>query len=407
MELASVELVQHGEIEGAAQAELGLADLSWEAGLRDENDLHMERARKLVEDRELSVAAAWVAGRISRVLMVRSDYEPAVDIGMKALRMAEQLGIEELRAHVLNNVAGSRWGLGDEAALDQMQEAIEIAQAANAPFETSRGYVNLAAMLASAGDLPRKHELELRAEEICSRFGVVRQARWVQGNLSFSEYLLGNWAEAEQRIGPFVAQLEAGEPHYLAAEVYSRRGLMRAARGRLGDACADAELCVVLAREAKDNQLALGAYAVAAHIFDLAGRRKDAEPLVAEVVAVLATGEQIGFAVTELVTLAWVAVELGQADELAGLLAKHERWPWGRAARAYCEGSPLECAELCASMRALPVEAFTRLLAAEQLAADGRTAEANDQVRRALAFYQSVGATGFMRRAETLLPASA
>ncbi len=29
------------------------------------------------------------------------------------------------------------------------------------------------------------------------------------------------------------------------------------------------------------------------------------------------------------------------------------------------------------------------------------------QVRRALAFDQSVGATGFVRRAETLLPASA
>jgi len=39
--------------------------------------------------------------------------------------------------------------------------------------------------------------------------------------------------------------------------------------------------------------------------------------------------------------------------------------------------------------------------------AEGRGVEANDQVRQALALYRSVGATAFLRRAETLLPASA
>ena len=407
LEVASAELFEHGEVEGAAQAQVALADMSWEEGRRDESDAHMEHAQALVEDRGLSVTAAWVAARASRFLMVSSDFPAALDAGTKALRMAEDLGIDELRAHVLNNVGGSRWGAGDDHGLEQIEEAIEVAEAANSPFEMSRAHVNLAAGMASTGDLARKYELELRAEAICARFGVVRQARWVQGNLVFSEYILGDWAAAERRLDAFIAQLDAGEPHYLAAEVYGRRGLISAARGRFDEACADAELSVALAREAKDNQLALGTYAAAAHIFDLAGRRKDAEPLVAEFISVLVAEEEIGFSVTDLVTLAWTAVELGRGDELASLLVSRERWPWARAARAYCEGRPLEAADLCASMGALPVEAFTRLRAAEELVAAGRGAEANDQVRQALAFYQSVGATAFVRRAEMVLPASA
>jgi len=128
---------------------------------------------------------------------------------------------------------------------------------------------------------------------------------------------------------------------------------------------------------------------------------------VAEFIRVLAADEEVGFAVTDLTTLAWPAVELGRGDELASLLGSRERWPWARAARAYCEGRLLEAADLCASTGALPIEAYTRLRAAEQLVAEGRGVEANDQVRQALALYRSVGATAFLRRAETLLPASA
>jgi hypothetical protein len=52
-------------------------------------------------------------------------------------------------------------------------------------------------------------------------------------------------------------------------------------------------------------------------------------------------------------------------------------------------------------------EAFFRLRAAEQLVDEGRRAEADEQLRRALAFYRSVGATRYVREGEALLAASA
>ena len=52
-------------------------------------------------------------------------------------------------------------------------------------------------------------------------------------------------------------------------------------------------------------------------------------------------------------------------------------------------------------------EAYARLRAAEQLESQGRHAEAQTHLTRALAFYRSVGATAYVRRGEALLPTSA
>jgi hypothetical protein len=51
--------------------------------------------------------------------------------------------------------------------------------------------------------------------------------------------------------------------------------------------------------------------------------------------------------------------------------------------------------------------ALARLRAAEEFVKAGRRAEADDQLRRALGFFRSVGATRFVREGEALLAASA
>ncbi len=51
--------------------------------------------------------------------------------------------------------------------------------------------------------------------------------------------------------------------------------------------------------------------------------------------------------------------------------------------------------------------ALARLRAGRELTRTGRRAEADDQLRQALAFFRSVAATRFIREAEALLAASA
>jgi hypothetical protein len=59
-----------------------------------------------------------------------------------------------------------------------------------------------------------------------------------------------------------------------------------------------------------------------------------------------------------------------------------------------------------ADLGSLHAEAYTRLRAAEQLVAEGRSGEADVQLQKALGFYRSVGATRFVREGEALLAAS-
>ena len=68
-------------------------------------------------------------------------------------------------------------------------------------------------------------------------------------------------------------------------------------------------------------------------------------------------------------------------------------------------GRPAEAAEIYAS-GSPQEEAAARLLAAEQLAAEGRTTEAAAQLERGLAFFRAVGAHKIVREAEALLAAA-
>jgi hypothetical protein len=54
-----------------------------------------------------------------------------------------------------------------------------------------------------------------------------------------------------------------------------------------------------------------------------------------------------------------------------------------------------------------PEEAYARLRAADALVRNGRRADADTQLQRALGFYRSVGATRFVREVEALLAATA
>jgi hypothetical protein len=61
---------------------------------------------------------------------------------------------------------------------------------------------------------------------------------------------------------------------------------------------------------------------------------------------------------------------------------------------------------LYAGIGALPDEASARLRAAEVLVREGRRAEADVELKQALAFWRSVGATAYVREAEALLAAA-
>ena len=81
-------------------------------------------------------------------------------------------------------------------------------------------------------------------------------------------------------------------------------------------------------------------------------------------------------------------------------------WVWGRAAAAIASGEAARAADILEQAGAKTLEAEARLLAARELTAQGRRAEAAVQLAPALAFYREVRASAYVREAEVLLPAA-
>jgi hypothetical protein len=167
-------------------------------------------------------------------------------------------------------------------------------------------------------------------------------------------------------------------------------------------------MALELARPVGDPQVTCTGLAVCSFIFMSAGENARARAVLGETLELIRDLQQLGWVAVELHALAWVARMLGSARELLDAVAGEPlQSPWLLAGRAVAEGDFVRAAGIFGEMGASALEAFYRLRAAEQLVAEGRRAEADEQLRPALAFYRSVGATRYVRAGEALLAESA
>jgi class 3 adenylate cyclase/tetratricopeptide (TPR) repeat protein len=390
-----------GNAEAAGEAEARLADAYWIDGDRDAAFAHMRRARELLDPLPPSAVKAHAIVTASRFMMLAAEDEEAIRLGREALAIAEELGLDEVRASALNNIGSSRSNLGDDGWRADLDEAVRVAEAANAPFELVRAKGNLAANLWASGDLLPAFHLWSDSEGISHRFGQVGFARWFSGVLVSAMYIVGDWDGALAAAETFIADVEAGRPHYLSSMAYLARASIRLARGDADSARADAEHAVALATRAADPQALLPALASVAHVCLEVGDRERAASLAAEFLSAIQSGKGIGVATSALHELSWTLAALGRGQELADALEGHAN-PWARAAVSFAGGDPATAATICAEMGAPTEEAFARLTAARMLVEQGRKEEADEHLRRALDFYRSVNASRYVRECEAI-----
>jgi predicted ATPase/class 3 adenylate cyclase len=396
---AGADLAEAGDAEGAAEAETILAEYYWMQGERDAAFEHLGSARRLVEKLPSSFAKARATGIASRFTMLSGDYEESVRTGAEALAMARELGLPEIEAGALLNAAGSRVALGDMTALADIERAIEIAREANAAFEMCRAMGNLASQYWVAGEVECAAELWRQAAEESVRYGQRGFERWFRGLQGKIEYERGHWREARAHADAFIAEVEAGSPHYLAAESYSVRAVLRAGSGE--DPREDAERGLELARRGKDPQLLYQSLALTSFALFVSGDGDAALSLAQEVESALAEASTLGFADVQLHVVAWVLTDFGRGEGIAATLESESVCdiPWVQAGSAFARGDAAGAADLLGGIGALSSEAYCRLAAARA----GDLA----QLERALAFHRSVGATRFVQEGEALLAASA
>jgi class 3 adenylate cyclase/tetratricopeptide (TPR) repeat protein len=387
-----------GGLEHAAEAEALLAESAWQRGDRDRCDLCLERAATLIEDLSDSPAKAYVLSQIARYRMLAGANEPAIEIGEEALAMAEQLGLDELQAHALNNIGAAKSFLGDQRGVIDLERGLDIARAARSP-EAARILNNLGAAMATAGDLQRAQEYFGEAVEVGAELGAVSLSRFSRAVSIALLLTLGAWEEGLLQADAFLADRGTDVSDYAELQVRRNRARVRFARGDVDGALDDVVKALEAARSAKDPQVLIPTLGIAARIYAELGRDDEARLLAAELLEAFSRAGD-----WRIFDFVWVADRLDCDAELTRLLEQSRvRTKWGTAFLAVLAREDETAADLFLEMGARNFEADARLRAAEKLVAEDRRSEAGEQLQKALGFYRSVGATRYVAQAESLL----
>ena len=383
----------------AAEACALLAEYWWNAGQRERSSRHLEQARQLVQHEGASPSKAWVLSQVSRYEMLAARSESAIRIGREALAMAETMGLDAVRAHVLNNIGTARCNAGEVGGVEDLERSIEIATAIDSP-ELARAYNNLATVVANLGDIQRNIDLRDEAVKAGRRLGNMTTARFAAVAQTMWRYALGEWEEHVAEAQSFLKESKRLGGSYQDAYLLSIRTVIDVARGEDADALAGAQRALDLAREAGDPQIVLPVLADVAFVEVELGMVDRAR---LHGVEFLGGPKFVSGGQRPDSTLALVARELRIDRQLRGTLdTAPPQDRWAPPVRAMLDGDYVPAAETFAEMGLRTLEAHARLRAAEQLLAAARQTEADEQLERALTFWRSVGATRYVRRGESL-----
>ncbi len=403
LEAAFEALRDSGDAEGAAEAALNLRMIAWYEGDGDRARRWMDEALQLVRARPDSPVKAMALVDRGSMHQVNQEFEEAIRVGQEALPLIDRLGLEVQRARVLGNIGTSRASMGDPKGLDDLEQSIEIARRAGEHARMHTSMNNLSEAQFGFGRIADAVATYEELVESMERFGRDTDQRWGRATLATIRAGEGRWNEALELADPFIAEVEAGSPHYLEPNARVARAFIRLARGDLTGASGDTGRALEAARAAGDAQLVAGALQARANVLLAKGMRNEATALVDEA---LALGAKLvpalnGFT-RGLVEFAWLARALGTERRLLTLLESAPELPWVVAARAIASGDFERAATVLGQIGCPPDEAYVHLRAAQELVrAAGSNAPAR-HIEAALAFYRSVGATRFSAEAEAL-----
>ena len=261
-------------------------------------------------------------------------------------------------------------------------------------------------MTVQVGNIRGAAPLHVRCLRAADQLGLETYILWQRAEHVIYCQWEGKWDEAMATADRFLRGVEAGSGHYMESTCRYLRGTIELARGHTEAALADATRSTEAARVARDPQNLNPAMAFEAHVRLVIGDEAAASSLADELL--VSWGANGVRPPHESVYGAWAFTDLGrQPDFLAALdRAKGQRL-WHEAARLIATGDFAGAADVYERIGTVPDEAYARLRAAEALVSAGNRAEADRQLRLALAVFARLGATAWTAQAEALLSASA
>jgi class 3 adenylate cyclase len=363
-----------------------LGDIS---GVRAARNRALELAREAPSSRATARALAQVA---RSVYVLDHNLERGRELAQEALQLAEAEGDDETAAICLNTLGMARARLGDAGGLEDLERSVERAERSGSVFHHHGALNNLANALWDMGRLEEGSARIHEARALCERYGFATALIWNDAELVYDANYRGDLEAVLSGANAYLAR-DWATIGYQLRPILATRALLLVARGRRGEAVADAEHALTGLREGgADAQVGPWVLTAAALSFRAAGRDQEADALLTEALTLAPDEDNFH--------LPLHLVELGRGDEyLAVADDEVPGRPWRAAARAAAMGDLMRASEIYGSMGARFPEAWTGLLAAER----GDTS----RLDAALAYFEEQQATPYIQRCRALLQASA
>jgi class 3 adenylate cyclase/tetratricopeptide (TPR) repeat protein len=315
---AIAEARRHGDVLKAGEVMVDLV-----ASLRDRGETR--RARELLDEavellvrappgRELALAYLHVA----RDDAIAGRSRAALESSERAIRLLERLGMHDHMARALQFRGGARIDLGDPDGLQDMRESLRLCLELGLGYYTVNAYGNLAEQVWQIEGPAAALELYRAGIEFGERRGITFKTRWVEAEMLWSLFDLGEWDELLERAERLMHFDEAygGSQIGIMALTYRARVLVLRGQTRGGGLARDRFLAG--ARQSGDLQVLVPALAVAALVDDAEEARGSAVALVRELER--STRDYAGWRAHELPAAVRVCAGAGELDLAERLL---------------------------------------------------------------------------------------
>jgi class 3 adenylate cyclase/tetratricopeptide (TPR) repeat protein len=397
-------LEQAGDAEAAAEAAVICAHAAWRGGRPAETQAMLARALAALEGSPPSRALAAALAESARIAVFGARLEEAGTLADGALRITRELGLSELEATVLNTLGVARLMEGRVREAAAIYHDV-VDRGLSRSSELTRGMINLGVVYETDGFPGEAGRWQRRAIESATRNGDRTQLIWLESSdLRSAVYGRGDWGEALERMSAFLELIRPLGGHYLEPGIRAVRACVLAAFDEVDRAVEDIETSLRLLGERSDLQTIVPTSFECALAALTLGNLDQARELVERIIPIVRTTPHRAPGISA--DNATTVVRTGYAGEFLtwhGNLAETGRsWAAGLVYR----GRVADAADLYERIGTAEEAAVARLLAAEQLVEQGRRAEADAQLHRALAFYRAAGATRIVRDAEALLAAA-
>jgi len=272
---------RHGDVRGQGEALNRLCTVFWDQGETRRSRAVLLRAIELLEQERPSpeLCSSYVQMAADRVLSGHSEEAPAW--ADKALALAEQLGgLSVVKVQALDYRGMARCDLSDFGGLDDLRQALQLAQEVGAGNDAAMLYLNLAEPLWVADGPATALETCRTGIDFAERRGLARTAMWIRSE-SFGPLAdLGRWDEVLTLADEAIAQARThGGYQSVAAATHKAHILLW--RGEIAAAQPLVRELLSQARDIDDLQILLPALAAAAAI-EAAGNPPLAAHLIEE-----------------------------------------------------------------------------------------------------------------------------